>query len=103
MQKKLDLAQDDQNLVINEFMKCKGKVTDADKCIKDYQANIRTAEGKLKSLKEVGEDLVTENSKLELELADRKSLITDNTVNRFCKFPCVLTFNYATIFSGKAQ
>lgn len=103
MKKKLDLAQDDQNLVINEFMKCKERVTKADKCIKLYQADIRAAEGKLKSLKEVGEDLVTENSKLELELADRKSFITDNTVNPFCKFPYVLIRFIAIIFSGKAQ
>jgi hypothetical protein len=90
----LDLAQDDQNLVINEFMRCKEIVTEADMRLKIYQADVRTAEGKLKSLKEVGEDLVTENSKLELELADRNSLITDDTVNVFCKIPYILTFHH---------
>lgn len=98
MKKSLDKAEMDLSIVTEKYLASKKTVTEADLRCKSYLTDFRAAEDKLKSLKETGEDLVTEHSKLELELEDRKSLTTDNAVNPFCHLTDFLKFQNYIIF-----
>ena len=95
-------AEHDLEFVVRDFLISKGNVTEADTRYKSYQADFRTAEEKLKSLKEYGEGLVIEHSKLELDLADRNNSIIENSVNHFCHLPDNLRLKI-NMFSGEAH
>ena len=78
--------------MVSKCMTSNQKVTEADLLCKSYQDDFRVAEEKLRTLKAVGEDLVTEHSKLELELGDRKSSTNENLVDPFYHLADFLTF-----------
>nr|CAH0113588.1 unnamed protein product [Daphnia galeata] len=78
LEKSLVAAKYDESVMVSKCMTSNQKVTEADLLCKSYQDDFRVAEEKLRSLKAVGEDLVTEHSKLELELGDRKSSTNEN-------------------------
>lgn len=54
------------------------KVAEAERRSRLYQSEFRAAEGKLKYLTEIAQDLALEHSKLELELSDKRERSLNN-------------------------